>query len=413
MRIRAAVASTVLAAAITAPAASASGGAAAGGGSVTTGPSCATHCITSALIEPHTGAFGISVRTDTPARIVVGVSTLIATDGQWIDSAQSAPGRTSFATHLTGLEPDRLYQVTVSATDAQTRTERRTTYYRTRAVQTNLPQGAGGIGSNVGCSDQCISHVHLAPEGTGLGLTVDTTVPAKATVTVDRDAPGTIGGTPFFGTPEGTASGAGYAKRWSGFIKDLVPGATYHIIVRATDSSGRFSIRSGIFRTKARRATLVLEGIRVYYDGDKGANRGELRFEGAVNQQRQPSLRRGEKKVASGNWLTFPHGGTVQLMPLSRGLNIAVQARERDHSSACFDSSGTGLWTPDSGKTDEHCDRWTWVTVRGVVDLDARVPGSGLAPIFGGTGRHDVVLYTSNTAGIRFVVYGHVDVEYS
>ncbi len=57
---------------------------------------------------------------------------------------------------------------------------------------------------------------------------------------------------------------------------------------------------------------------------------------------------------------------------------------------------------PDSGRTDERCHKWTWVTVRGVVDLDATGP----------YGHRDFTLVTSNTAGIRFVVEGHVDVRY-
>jgi hypothetical protein len=414
MRIRTTAASIALAAALAAPAASASGGPAAGGGTVTSGPSCAVKCITSALIEPHTGAFGISVHTDTPARIFIGVSTLLAANGPWIDSAQSPAGRTSFADHLTGLAPDTLYKVTVSATDGASRTERHSTFVRTRAVQTTLPEGPGDVLPNVGCSVQCITYSHLAPEGTGLGLTIDTNVPAKTTVSVDRDAPGTIGDAPFFGTPEGTTSGAAYAKRWSGFLKDLVPDRTYHIIIRSTDSSGHSAYRTGLFRTKSRRAKLVLEGIRVYYDGDKGANRGELRFDVAVNQNDEPSLRRKEKTVASGNWVTLGHSGTLQLMPQSRGLNVAVQARERDNAPTCFDPHGTGVISPDHGRIDKRCDKWTWETARGIVDLDAPVPGSGLAPIFGGTGRHEFELITRwDGAGIRYVVYGHVDVRYS
>jgi hypothetical protein len=382
------------------------------GGSYSTGPSCAVSCITSALIEPHTGAFGVTVRTDTPARIFVGVSTLLAPDGSWIDWTQSPAGRTTWADHLTGLAPDTLYKVTVSATDAQSRTERRTTFFRTRAVQTTLPEGPGGVQSNVGCSEQCISQVRLQARGTGVGLTVDTTVPAKLAISADRDAPGTIDGNPFFGTPEDSVATSGYATHWSGALDGLVPGRTYHIILRATDAEGHVSYQSGLFRTRERRAKLVLRGIRVYYDGDKGANRGELGFVTALNQTYEPHLRIRERKVASGNWLEFPDDH-VNLAPLSRGLNVAVQARERDNASSCGDQTGPGFWSPENGKVDQWCNKRTWVSVHAVIDLDAPVPGGDEEAGSGGTGRHEFQIMTSNTAGIRYVVYGYVDVKYS
>jgi hypothetical protein len=385
----------------------------AGDGQFSTGPSCAVSCITSALIEPHTESFGLDVHTDTPARIFIGVQHLGQPEGSWVDWAMSEPGRTRWGNHLTGLQPDTTYKVTVSATDALSRTEKRTTYFRTLAVQTAVPVGPDDVQSGVGCSQQCISAVRLAPDGTGAGMTVDTTVPAKVKVSVDDDAPGTIDGAPFFGTPEGSFSSTQFAKRRAGFVDGLRPGSNYHIIVRATDAAGFTAYRQGIFRTKSRRAKLVLEGVRVYYDGDKGANRGELGFAPAVNQEYQSKLRIKEAKVASGNWLEFRGHGRLDLAPLSRGLNLAIQARERDHAPTCYDRSSSGLWSPDNGSVDKWCEKRTWVTVRQVIDLDAPVPGSDASPIEGGAGRHEFEIKTSNSAGIRFVVYGHVIVGYS
>jgi hypothetical protein len=381
------------------------------GGDLSNGPSCAVSCITSALIEPHTTAFGVSVRTDTPARIFVGVSKLIAPEGSWIDSTQSGPGRTSWTGHVSGLQPDTLYKVTVSATDSQSRTERRSTFFRTRAVETNLPQGPGELQSNVGCSAQCISAAQLSPEGTGAELSVDTTVPSKLTISADRDAPGTIGGVPIFGTPEATVSTTGFATGWSGRLDRLAPGATYHVIVRATDAAGHVSYRQGIFRTDTRRAVLVPHGIRIYYDGDEGLNRGELSFVTALNQYHPPDMRMRERKAASGNWLEFP-SDRVSLGTPPRVLNVAVQARERDNAASCSNQAGSGFWPPDNGKVHEWCNKRTWVTVRGTIDLDAPVPGSDASSTNSGEGRHEFEIMTSNSAGIRFVVHGHVDVRY-
>jgi hypothetical protein len=387
------------------------GPAAAHASQFTNGPSCAVSCIDSALIEPHTGSFGVSVRTDTPARIFIGVQRLLQPENSWLDWARSGPGHTRWANHLTGLQPDTTYKVTVSATDSMSRTDKRTTFFRTLAVQTAGHGGPGGVQSNVGCSVQCISMVRLAPGGTGAGMTVDTTVPARVQVSVDDDAPGTIGDSPVFGTPEGSFSSSQLLTRRSGFVDGLAPGRNYHLIVRVTDASGLTSYQQGIFRTKSRRAKLVLEGIRVYYDGDKGANRGELGFSNAINQEYRSGLRIKERKVASGNWLDFPGSGRLDLAPGSRGLNIAIQARERDHAGTCFDRTGAAPWRPDSGRVDKWCDKRTWVTARKVIDLDSPLPG--VSPIDGGTGRHEFELLTSNSAGIRFVVYGDVIVKYS
>ena len=399
MRTRTAVIAVLIAAVC---AACAHAAPSAGGGQISTGPSCMVSCITSALIEPHTGAFGVSVHTDTPATILIAVYD--PTTNAVLGWSLSPAGRTAWAGHVTGLAPDTTYRVTIKASDAQGHTDTRSTLYRTLAVQTTQPLGPGGIQSSVGCSEDCFASVKLAPQGTSVGVTVDTTVPAQVKVSVDRDAPGTIGDAPFFGTPEAEAANAQYATHWNASLDDLVPGSTYHVILRATDSDGHSSYVSGLFATKHRVAALVLEGIRVYYDGDKGANRGELRFDAAVNQVDEPSVRIKERKVASGNWLTFGHHGRLTYFPQSRGLNIAVQAKERDSASSrwCFETIGTGVISPDSGRTDERCNKWTWVTVRGVLDLDAPAP----------YGRRDFTLMTSNTAGIRFVVEGHVDVRY-
>src|SRR4029077_13971215 len=104
-------------------------------------------------------------------------------------------------------------------------------------------------------------------------------------------------------------------------------------------------------------------------------------------------------KVASGNWLTFGHHGRLTYFPRSRGLNIAVQAKERDSASSrwCFETIGTGVIAPDPGRTDERGHKRPGGTVRGVVDLDATGP----------YGHRDFTLMTSNTAGIRFVVEVH------
>jgi hypothetical protein len=382
-----------------------------GGGDLSNGPSCAVSCITSALIEPHTTAFGVSVRTDTPARIFVGVSKLIAPEGSWIDSTQSGPGRTSWTGHVSGLQPDTLYKVTVSATDSQSRTERRSTFFRTRAVETNLPQGPGDLQSNVGCSAQCISAARLNPEGTGAELSVDTTVPAKLTISADREAPGTIGDAPIFGTPEDTVSTTGFETGWNGRLDRLVPGATYHVILRATDAAGHVSYRQGIFKTDTRRAKLVPHGIRIYYDGDTGLNRGELSFATALNHYHPPDMRIPERKTASGNWIEFP-SEQVSLGAPARELHVAVQARERDNAASCSNQGGSGFWEPDNGRVHEWCNKRTWVTARGTIDLDAPVPGSDASSTNTGEGRHEFEIMTSNSAGIRFVVFGHVDVRY-
>jgi hypothetical protein len=207
----------------------------AGGGQISTGPSCVVSCITSALIEPHTGAFGVSVHTDTPATILIAVYD--PTTNAVLGWSLSPASRTAWAGHVTASHPTR-------RTGSRSRLRRPGAYRHAldpvpdARRATTQPLGPEASSPSVGCSEDCFASVKLAPQGTSVGVTVDTTVPAKVKVSVDRDAPGTIGDAPFFGTPEAETDNLHYATHFKTSLDGLVPGSTYHVILRATDADG-------------------------------------------------------------------------------------------------------------------------------------------------------------------------------
>jgi len=393
----------------------------AGAADLKSGLGCAAACIREALLETHPYAVGVRVRTDTPARIAVSVSERAApgdgggiTNQQYIDSAASAPGRTSFATHLTGLKPDRLYEFVVSARDAAGHVHRRSTTFRTRNLQ-SLGEGTpGSFDSGAGCAAQCIRTAQAATGGRDAEITVNTNVPTRLTVTADRDAPvPTSLGPMFVGQPDATFSTGKLRTSYTGTLAGLQPGSRYNVIVRATDANGRVAWREGTVDTDARHARVTFTAIKVTNDADKRkSNKGEIEFRVALNTQVQSHLRRSEDTIKSGKTVHLPNGAEATLDAAPQNLFIQVQGIERDWRG-CFSSNqgGFGIWTPDSGQIIVQCNRYQWSTASGLFDLDT-VPAEGSLPgQYGGAGMINFSVPVDE-GYLRFRVDGHVDVWY-
>jgi hypothetical protein len=385
------------------------------------GQGCGAQCITTALIKPYPHAFAIEVRTDTPARITASVAKRLppgdpqSLAGQvYLDSKSSPAGKTKFFQHLTGLEPDRLYEVTFTATDAQGRTARRQTTFRTASLVTLGDGGPASFDSGAGCSAQCIRTATASAGGTTADITVDTNVPVKLKVQADRDAPGTIGGTPIFGTPEAEAVTGRYLKRSTAALSGLKPGSRYHVIVRATDANGNFAVRQGVFQTDERHAKVVFQRIHVLYDGDKGANRGELKFRvRAENHFKE----RHEKKIGSGKSVGAP-GGAIVFDEAPEVLTVGAQAIERDNEGICTAFDPSGWHAANVGHSKARCNKasrwthWTWSTGWAAIDLD-HPPGGQLPPGYGGGGLINFgIRQAEPRVQPRFEVTGFVEVWY-
>jgi hypothetical protein len=360
---------------------------------------CSVDCIRTALVYPSTNAAAIRVETDTPARIQVLVRR---TGGPIVAYRSSDELRTVFVAFVGGLEHDALHDIRVRAVDSQGRANLRTGAFRTLRPQTIADgSGIGDLASDAGCAAQCIRTAGIDAGLRAAKLTVNTNVPARLMITASRDEPLQTSLGPSFARPEVDIRTTQMSTQWSGELHDLVASRRYNVIVRAIDANGRMSVRQGTFETAKRQAIVTFERIRVHYDGDKGANRGELSFHAKVNGHWR--LERGEDKVKSNSTVRFPNGGQVGFTDLTRWIDVKVQAVERDTKYICFDPLGSGPFQGLSGSTSHRCHKRTWNTAHGQFDLDEVFEQDAELPGFGGWSSFEKTIYATRGA-IRFEV---------
>jgi hypothetical protein len=123
MSVRSAIATVTIAAL-----ALASGTAAAppvpGPGQITAGTGCSVHCIVKALVTPTASYANVAIETAVPTKVWV-IARHEPVQGGADASFNSASLQTQRSVFLPGLKPDTTYQIVVTATDAQGRTETR------------------------------------------------------------------------------------------------------------------------------------------------------------------------------------------------------------------------------------------------------------------------------------------------
>ena len=374
------------------------------------GLGCSVKCIRSALATPTTDAARIDVKTDTPAKIVVYVRKRV-TDELVATRTSNGQFKQDFTTFVLGLENDTLYEIAVHATDAQGRRYWMSGTFRTLKPQTvGADAPGGGLTSEAGCSAQCVRSAEAVPGVNAAKLKVVTNVPARLEITADRAAPvmTTLG--PFFaGQPEVRYTPSDMLTEWNGSLRKLRSNRRYHVIIRATDANGNVSARTGVFDTTQRNVRVTFEKVHVSFDGDDGADRGELGFVAGVNGGWQ--LRRGEDKVKSNSTVKF-NKREVSLADVPQMLDLRVQGVERDANSRCFSNFGEGPFEPELGGSlgsKKKC-RVTWNTAVGQLDLDSTwAKEQTLPPGFGGAGTYNMRI-KAERGGVRFEVDVRVDV---
>ncbi|MGB0111870.1 MAG: hypothetical protein WBP59_01485 [Ilumatobacteraceae bacterium] len=358
----------------------------AGGGNLSAGVDaggCANQCITSALLKPNFTSpdLGLDIATNTPAKIRTWLSKNAPVD---VDGVPSFPGVTprdvspsgvsSHYASLSNLLAGTKYHIIVSATDDNDNTS-----YRVGEFTTITPvQNPGDFalpGQVPGCAAGCITKAQLTAgdDHTSKNISIASHTAAQFQVFVSTDEPVWANGVPSFADNTlWIPSGLEYVTEWNTTLTDLDASTGYHIIVRATDGNDNVDHRTGQFHTPAAPAFSVRFtniGIDVTYDGDKNANRGELRFGWRVGDSHAGS--RGEAKISSGDWVEFgsndstfvAHGITEILPP------IAVAGFERDPDGRIeFCSMGWGV--PIDNGSNSECDVVWSVAGGGIHTLD-------------------------------------------
>jgi hypothetical protein len=373
----------------------------AGDGDLASNAGCSANCIRTALVYPSSSGMAVRVQTNTTARIKVVLykrSTM-----QVVAERTSIGMHKQFVTYAGGLDEDTLYLVSVTATDAAGQVNRRSRSMRTLDRQ-SLGDGldVGDVASGAGCAAQCIRTAQVSAGLRAAKITVNTNVPARLMISADPSEPLATSQGPSFAHPDVSLTTSQLSTQWSGELLGLVASRRYNVIIRAIDANGRMSVRQGTFETAKRHAIVTFKRIRVSYDGDKGANRGELAFHGKINGYWR--VKRKESKVKSDSTVHFPNGGTVGYTDLTRWIDLKVQAVEHDAKGTCYDSLGSGPFSQKlSGSINEKCHKRTWNTAVGEFDLDEIFAQDGLLPGFGGWSSFDKTIYAER-GPIRFKV---------
>jgi hypothetical protein len=359
------------------------------------GLGCSANCIRSALVTTSANAAKIEVKADTPARFEVvirkrsamGAGTGGFTTGAIVATRTSSPTPTKgYTTVVTGLQPDMLYAISVTATDAKGGRNTRLGTFRTKKAQTvDAEADTDALASEAGCNAQCIRTAEATAGMSTAQLRVRTSTPAMLEVIPGQGAP--------------TVATSAYSTDATVTLRGLRAGRTYNVTVRATDANGGVSFREGTFETLERNVVVQFLEIRVSENGEKrSSNKGELTFWGSVNNGWQ--IKRSEGKVKDGARVHFKNQGTIRIDNVGKDIAFNVQGVERDTKGSCVDSLRDGPFSsPLTGSAKKKCivgsHKRTWNTAGGWLDLEGTFGDDG--------GSYDTVIYATD-GRVRFYV---------
>lgn len=329
------------------------------GGTLTTGgPSgCAASCITKAWLTPNatTPNLALDVETSTPARVSVFVSTSApeaGPDGQPAFPEGGLIAATNdlnvvWSTVLSPLPPATDHHIIVRATDADGGTSSRVGTFRTvtPAVDPGLDEAAPGPDS--GCSTQCITKAWLTPDPESFDMELEVTshTLARFEATVSTDEPTfDEDDRPSFPGVAPTATNFAYETSWTTHLGPLEPATTYHVIVKATDGLFRSSYQVGSFETREGpdRLLVSFHRVEVHEDGDRGANRGELRFAFSIGGDLVAST--GERKIGSGSTVNLSDGNRMPGLDTSVAFDPSPSAWLPSLHAVAFERDWDGLF---------------------------------------------------------------------
>ena len=234
--------------------------------------------------------------------------------------------------------------------------------------QRATPNAAGQLagGDTAGCSLDCITRAQVFVTDNGNGgrsdarVEVDTHTPAFIEAFMHNSPPAVDEyGLPWFPGVQPVGHSVGDLDTSFSATGFALPGdAHYWVVVRATDDQGRRSAMTGEFATPFVEqddddVEVVFTGIDVWYDGDKGANKGELDFEWWIGDERiggNGTYHRGNGSHIDldgqvNSWAHFDLGGAVP--------PIRIFGIESDPNGGQFCTAGDPPF--ESGGSSDNC----------------------------------------------------------
>ncbi len=250
------------------------------GPQITAGTGCAVQCVKKAVVTATASSAKVEIDTTVTASVTVTVKPHPpAHTDEDLTLAQmktvhlAVPGGLTRTAFFLGLKPDSTYDIWVKATDLEGRSSTRAGTFETLPVKTNGIGGPGGIDSGLGCSVQCITKAlftQAPPDGAVANAELKTSTNARIQLIVAADQA--------FHEIVFDQTNPWLVRSWKPQVRKLLPGMTYHVVVRATDAQGRISERRGTFNTVRATALVTVQKIKIINDGDTGKAKGELFF---------------------------------------------------------------------------------------------------------------------------------------
>ena len=325
-----------------------------GGPQITAGTGCVVQCVKKAAVSTTASSAKVELETTVLTVVTVWVAKQVTGNPPGTLAASQAkvvklylPAGTTRTASFDGLEPDTTYAIGVKATDVHGKSSTRTGTFKTLPVKTNGLGGPDTLDSGLGCSVQCITKAlftQAPPDGRVANTDLKTSTDAKIQLIVGADQA--------FHEIVFDQTNPWLVRSWKPQIGKLLPGTTYHVVVRATDAQGRISERRGTFRTVSATALVTIQKIKIVNDGDKGKAKGELFFRYFMAGHEQGSngffkLRSGQ--VVSAKVRASSRPGVSYRFPAKgdADLQIGVTAEECDgviFKNCRVEASYSDLW---------------------------------------------------------------------
>jgi hypothetical protein len=323
-----------------------------GGPQITAGTGCAVQCVKKAAVSTTASSAKVELETTVLSVVTVWVAKQVTGNPPGTLTASQAkvvklylPAGATGRPRSTVSSRTRPTRSRVKATDVHGKSSTRTGTFKTLPVKTNGLGGPDTLDSGLGCSVQCITKAlftRAPPDGRVANADLKTSTDAKIQLIVGADQA--------FHEIVFDQTNPWLVRSWKPQIGKLLPGTTYHVVVRATDAQGRISERRGTFRTVSATALVTIQKIKIVNDGDKGKAKGELFFRYFMAGHELTS--NGFYKLSSGQVVSAKAEGTSR-----RASSTAFGQRRREARRSV---------------TAEECDGHIFMRTAGRVELRRR-----------------------------------------